>query len=290
MNNREVKHPHSNDNRETYTGGIGAALVLVVIFVLLVALGVFVDSCYGQDLEEELVFPVASRTAGKAETQWRAGICLHNPRSSPTYAEVVIMQNADQYGIRFPLEGGETLCGNDFILGWLGLADFAGGVVVRSPAIVASLWEYNDTGDGTMSVEIAGFPVLEDQRAYEATHLHPGAAGVQNYGRPGESGFRASVGAFNPHRELQEIEFRVSDELGREIWNRGLDIPGRSQRQIGLPPEIEVWDGSAAASNISPDPGRVYGYLTVTDNQTGSGVFKPMLIPAAGAVSRWGHE
>lgn len=302
MRSSRSKDPHEpqqepQQENEHFTGDVAsswpsALVVLAVLFVLLVGLGLMVKSCDGEEITNEYVFAVAARGPGLADTEWRAGICIYNPHYIVTVVHVFLVQDGEWVGMPVVIDPGATACSDDFILEWFGYSEYSGGLVIEvdplenpqhtTVSVVPSVWEYNDTGGGTVGTEVLPFPIFDEQEAFGWVYPYGAATGLNNYGTPGEHGFRASVGVFNPYLEDQLVHFRALASGGSVIWERRVPVGPYSQVQIPVPRWARIRGGTVEAFNElweGPGDEGIYGYLTVTDNRTGDGVFKPMFIP-----------
>ena len=91
----------------------------------------------------------------------------------------------------------------------------------------------------------------------------------------------------------RHLRFEVREAEGEIVWLEELTLEPYSQRQIALPSGLELEGGSIEVWDEDwqdwGDPG-IFGYATVTNNQTGDGIFRPMSRPHLDVIAPEGAD
>lgn len=265
--------------------------IAAIALAALILSTVWVAVCCGQEMTDEYVFAVVARNPGEADTVWRTGACFFNPQYLAININLHLVQDGFWVGTQHRIESHSTLCSDDFLLEWFGLNRFQGSLVAEAVPdtdlvfiqFAPAVWVYNETLEGAFGVNVQPFGLWEGQEeALGMVYPYGVATGLLHYGTPGLDGFRTSVGAFNIHAMRRHLRFEVREPEGRVVWVKELTIEPYSQQQIPLPQDLELEHGSIEVWDTDwqdwGDPG-IFGYATVTNNQNGDGIFRPMFRP-----------
>ena len=279
--------------------------MLVIATVALAALilsTVWVAVCCGQEMTDEYVFAVVARNPGEAGTVWRTGACFFNPQFHTIAINLHLVQDGFWVGTQHSIDSHHTLCSNDFLHEWFGLNRYQGSLVARAVPesdrlfvqFTPAVWVYNEGGETSFGVNVQPFALWEGQEDdLGAVYPYGGASGLIHWGTPGVDGFRTSVGAFNFHAMRRHLRFEVREAEGEIVWLEELTLEPYSQRQIALPSGLELEGGSIEVWDEDwqdwGDPG-IFGYATVTNNQTGDGIFRPMSRPHLDVIAPEGAD
>lgn len=268
--------------------------IIIAAVVLFLTLVVWTNTCQGQEMmSDNYVFPVVARARGEAGTVWQTQLCISNPHWYPLKVNVQMWQDGAMFGAGVMVPSDGSVCSEDFLGEWFNTQRYHGGLVLYSTAsenpeleyvvFTAEVRVYNLTDHGTYGTLVDPYPryPLGDPRGF----VYPWGqvSGVIHRGEPGEDGFRVSVGAFNFDENPRTIEYWLRERNGNVAWQHWLEVPGRSQVQEAIPGEVEMstWGSVTMQDPLWRDGDRppLYGYVTVTDNQTGDGAYKPVASP-----------
>ena len=260
--------------------------------VVLVALAVCLSpmTSIAQVMNDNFIFPIVARTPGAAGTMWKTEVCVTNPWDTSLFIAGAFLQGGrvDYDVVEFP--AGMTYCSQDLVKEWLQLDKWTGAFGLYAPpefnthtnrtAFAAIAKVYNDTPGGTYGTSVPVGQIVPEAWSMGNPLPFGLVSGVHNFGTAGVSGFRTSVGIFNPADFTQDFSIGVIDSYGNLVWQKNISIPGWSVKQVSVPKNVEF----ASASGLGVNHGGAYGtvqafaYATVVDNRTGDGVFKPAMI------------
>ena len=228
-------------------------------------------------LEDSYTFPVISKTAGVAGTQWLTELCISNPSDQQLNIKFVAVKNGEWWNVMgYYFLPQESHCWQDAVAsvfsdtGSMGLllsapSDMNPGVEDRRFA--ASVKIYNNASSGTYGQEI---PPVSPRNPWAllsgSTALIPG---IQNHGVAGQSGFRTNIGLFNSGGETDTVEVYLHSDNGNLLWSRQVSLDGYSLTQFAVPSSISVHDGIVTVVVDGPSP--VIAYASIVDNRTGDG-------------------
>ena len=261
--------------------------IAVPIFLIVIVLSGAV--AHAGVLSNAYVFPVVVRSTGAAGSFWTTELCVNNPRPESLNAVLSLFQDGGVAGLaEVELKGWEVRCSSDFLLGWFGLEKWTGALFVYAteddnPSLdtiyfSASVRVFNDQPDGTFGLNVE--PEIDAGRYGGSAigDLMPFAcaSGLRNYGSAGVSGFRTSVGFFNTQDEGQNLEVMVYDSDGDVKWSEELFVPRFTQIQMKVPKNASF---SGGGIDVYHDGDLwVLSYITVTDNRTGDGLYRPLQV------------
>jgi hypothetical protein len=270
---------------------MAACSMILLIVLVLACVGVTV-TCWGAEMAEEYVFAVVARNDGIGAARWRSSLCMTNPQWTWLNVEARLIQDGIYTAQVIDVGPNQTRCSDDFLLEWFGLERFQGGMIlVAEPAanpdlvflhFTPSLRVYNPARGGSFGTGVDPVPVFgpADPRGFAWPWGQ--SSGIVHWGAPGEAGFRAAVGIFNPTRAERTVDFWLREANGNIVWEMELEAPPLSQKQWQVPDGAVVDHGSVTMQDpLWRDKGRppVYGYATVVDNLTGDGVYIPTRSP-----------
>jgi len=262
---------------------------LVVAAFLFTALPMFAQ------VNDTYVIPVVANTAGANNSVWTTELNVFNPQAHELKVSVVFLPSGGGAGDRFDFKvpansnAWTTNALDDLFdrsgLGSLLIATFPElnpGVPndVLSRSFLVSSKTFNTASNGTFGQQAQGiWTGLED---YASDGISAIAHGVRNFGTPGSSGFRTSIGASNIGRYSVTIRVSIYDAEGNTLADRiPFKVPPQGHIQDRLP--VEVDHGSVEF--VVDDPTRdavVFPYVTVTDNRTNGPVYlNPVLLASA---------
>ena len=270
------------------------------------------------------LLPVVTRTTGAAGSFWSTEVCFTNldwRDQSPILVELYFIKNNSITYSDFRLNDYQTLCTPDIVDAVLGVNKWTGTLLIVTNSygswnptlgerdrFLVTAKVTNNTDNGTYGLNIS--PEI-DHFGQSPIHWYSSASdnddfvdawvnGVKNFGTPGVSGYRSSIGFANlsmgidgwdgsPVPIYQDISFVVLDRRGNGVFlYETTTIPPFTQRQIALPSDLDIDKGSVLFSILGePDTlayeaaEGVFPYLTVTDNQTGDGVYIPFKVMAS---------
>ena len=263
--------------------------VLAAIFTLLLILGVVID-CHGQEIASKYVVPVVVRARGEAGTVWRTELCITHPQWYPLMVRIEAWQDGAMVGNAWTIPPNQTWCVDDFYQEvFVAQKAHAGVILVATPEdnpvlehlqFTPSIRVYNLTDEGQYGVEVPAIPVTFGREdPYGFAYAWAQASGVLQWGEPLEDGFRAAWGVFNVDRHPRDLHVYVREWNGNVQWEDEVEVPGLSQRQYPFPDWVSLRDGGSITLEddaFPADKPPLYGYVTVTDNVTGDGVYRPM--------------
>ena len=257
----------------------------IVLFAVLMVLTTSSMSIAGV-MSDAYVFPVVVRSEGAANSFWKTELCLNNPRPEELTLWLGIFQGGGvEQLLTVELDGWEVLCSDDFLWHWLGYTDWTGALFVVAPEdenysidsryFSASARVYNDQPQGTLGLNIE--PEV-DPGWYQGSRLEDPSrfgtvSGLRNYGILGVSGFRTSVGFFNAMEAGEMITIMAYDSGGNVDWEKDLWVPGFTQIQLAVPKSVSITYGGVDAHKEGDQ--WVLSYMTVTDNRSGDGLYRP---------------
>jgi hypothetical protein len=270
------------------------------------------------------LLPVVTRTTGVAGSFWSTEVCFTNldwnEEDSPKLVEMFFIKNNTVEYSSFQLPWYETICTTDIVDAVLGRAKWTGTLLIATEQsgwwtstygkrnrFLVTAKVTNNTANGTYGLNVS--PEI-DHFGLHPVHWYDTSGeyddyvvgwgnGVKNYGKPGVSGYRASIGFVNLATGIdgwdgsaypipQKIDFFVKDRKGYNRFYHEETVPPFTQRQIALPSDLDIRKGSVIFCILGePDvlapvgSEAVYPYLTVTDNQTGDGVYMPFKVLAS---------
>ena len=224
-------------------------------------------------------FPVVAKVLGQAGTDWRTEACVTNLADGPI--EIRVALEGSPPHVRYvELNGHQTVCSEDVVAELFQLTDYTGWmsflieqwdhVAKALPAITASVKIYNDTSQGTYGQEIQ--PIHFCNGVDELEAYFGIVSGVQNWGVPGESGFRTNIGAtplglFGP---FQVVTVEVRGPNGASRWREQFELDHFHSHQFSLPPSVVVYDGYLTIRSER----RMAAWVSIVDNRTGDGIFR----------------
>ena len=237
------------------------------------AASVLLAATASADLMSRTYFvPVVARNAGAAGSTWRTELCISNPHDATLTVELHLEQEGTVAEFDLEIQAHRTRCSSDFLLQWFGLTEFQGGLSVWAPSgsnagleppnYALSVRVYNLMPDGTYGLSVTPVPAISVLGDVHQEYL---ASGVRDYGTPGVSGFRSSVGVYNQAGLPQQVQIVVLDPAGGPVWERWEWIPGESQRQFLLPASLQLAYGSVAFINHGMESGSgstIFPYVT----------------------------
>jgi hypothetical protein len=243
-----------------------------------------------QIMNDNFIFPVVTRTPGAAGTSWVTEICVSNVWPTPLVVGGAFVQGGSIDGGFVELAPFSTYCTQDLVGEWLGKSKWTGSFFLYAPpeynlnapstrfAAIGKV--YNNTPSGTYGTSV---PVgMYIPAAWSmGTPLDFGiVSGIHNYGTAGVSGFRTSVGVFNPASFPQDIEFAALDSSGNQLWSKREQVPAFTQRQWTVPANVQFENGLGVGVNHggANDIDFVFAYASVVDNRTGDGVYKSAMV------------
>jgi hypothetical protein len=259
----------------------------VAVFAILVALAG--PAVQAGVLSDAYVFPVVVRSTGAAGSFWATELCINNPRSDNLTVVVGLFQDGGVADLAvYDLDGWEVRCSSDFLLGWFGLGKWTGALLVYAPEdenprldslyFSAAVRVFNDQPGGTFGLNVE--PEI-DVGMYGGSFigdptLFGCASGLQNYGSAGVNGFRTSVGFFNTQDIGQNLTVMTYDEDGDVMWEEDYWVPAFTQIQMKVPKNVTISGGGV---DVNHDGDQwVLGYMTVTDNRSGDGLYRPLQV------------
>jgi len=243
-----------------------------------------------QVANDNFIFPVVVRSKGAANTLWKTEMCITNPWDSSLVLAAGFVQGGTAYEGLVELYPLGTYCTQDLIAEWLGVAKWSGAFYlwavpeyntsVSGTSFAAVGKVYNDTPFGTFGTTVPVGQFVPSAWSMGDPLPFGLISGLHNWGTPGVSGFRTSVGVFNPADFAQTILMEAVDSFGYLLWSKSLNVPGLTFIQVAVPKSVQFSDGAGWGTNFGGTWGTVpvISYATVVDNKTGDGVFKSAMI------------
>lgn len=257
-----------------------------LVFVIGLALCLLPMTSIAQVMNDNFIFPIVARTPGAANTMWKTEVCVTNPWDTQLYIMGGFVQGGTAYEgyVEFPPMA--TYCTQDLITDWLGVEKWTGAFYLWAPpemnehtsytsfAAVAKV--YNDTPIGTFGTSVPVGQYIPAAWSVGRQLEFGFISGVHNWGTLGESGFRTSVGIFNPASFPQNIDVGVYDGYGNLVWAKNLTVAALTVKQFSVPKNVQFASAAGVGINNGGSGGTVpvLAYATVVDNRTGDGVFK----------------
>ena len=225
-------------------------------------------------------FPVASRTDGLAGTQWLTSVRIVNPQTVDLTLTARLSAGGAVQSETIVVAAGETRGWDDFLGEVFGFdgngalffeadAETNGQLpaAMRSFAVSMTISTQRDDGgsfgQGVPSLDpVSGF--LGDWVAY--------FPGVQLWGQPGVNGFRTNVGFWNVGPDPAEMQLRITDSNGAEVWAQRVGAQQHRPVVMALPRDLDL---ETATLVVEPLNGWLdcAVYISVVDNITGDAVF-----------------
>jgi hypothetical protein len=263
------------------------------------------------------LYPVIAKNAGVAGSNWTTEVCctnFNNSTSLPVY--FFFVQDGEISYWQDDLPAYKTICYSDIVGEVLGLSEWQGALLITADPDVTYDWEttrfvtrvkvYNSTAGGKYGLSVS--PEIDHYGIGEPVHFHytDGSdddlflaigSGVQNYGQPGFTGERTSIGYVNlgydssegTFSRWQEVKFNVYDRQGNFLYQKSRTVAPLKQGQFTIPESVVV-RGGFVKMNLLGDPYDYwgepgldfYGYMTITDNRSGDGTYTPFRYPYDG--------
>ncbi|HXI12900.1 MAG TPA: hypothetical protein VNM92_09650 [Thermoanaerobaculia bacterium] len=243
-------------------------------------------------VNDTYVIPVVANTAGANNSIWTTELNVFNPQSHELKVSIVFLPQGGGAGDRFDFKvpansNAWTMNVIDDLFDRSGLGSLLIATFpelnpsvpndVLSRAFLVNSKTFNTASNGTFGQQAQGvWTGLED---YDSDGISAVAHGVRNFGAPGISGFRSSIGASNIGRNSVTMRVSVYDADGKTVADRiPFVIPPQGHIQDRLP--VQVDRGSVEFT--VDDPTRdavVFPYVTVADNRTNGPVYlNPVLL------------
>ena len=232
----------------------------------------------GSGGETVVYFPVSATIVGLAGTNFKSDARIVN-RSGEQASVTLAYYPAGAGGNNGPADtetimvaANEQAVLTNFVEEFFGVTDGRGGVKVTADrAVLVSERVYNDQtdlGEGTFGLYIDAVSLDQAYRSGLVSFL-------QNQLANTGTGFRGSIGWFNPSTTAVEVTFSAWDTSGAMLGETTRSIAGLAHDQFAI---NQLWSGLANYGNMyvtySAD-GDIFIYGTITDNVSGDGTYIP---------------